>query len=94
MRSKGGVVDEGAGVPIEAKTDTVGPVVAAESVSCVELLVRGVGWATDVAAARASLGPVPHSMGTAKTEPKTVSVAGEIGPRQEQPSAVATKVET
>ena len=50
MRSKGGVADGGAGVPSEAEADTVEPVVAVESVSCVELLDRRVdcGWSSDV----------------------------------------------
>ena len=59
-------------MPSKAETDTVEPVVAAESISCVELLDRGVGCAMRVAAARASAEPVPHSMGMAKTEAKTV----------------------
>ena len=42
MRSEGGVADGGAGVPIEAKADTAEPVVAMESVSCVEVLGKGV----------------------------------------------------
>ena len=74
--------------------DTVEPVVAAEPVSCVELLNRGVGCAMGVAAARASAEPVPPSMGMAKTEAKTVSAAGEIDPRPVQPSVVATEAET
>ena len=44
-------------MPSEAETDTVEPVVAAGSVSCVELLDRGVGCATVIAAARASAEP-------------------------------------
>ena len=59
-------------MPTKAETDTVEPVVAAEAVSCVELLDRGVGCAMGVAAARASAEPVPPSMGMAKTEAKTV----------------------
>ena len=94
MRSEGDVADVGAGLPSEAGADTVGPVVAAESVSCVELLDRGVGWVTVVAAARASAGPVPPSLGTAKkNEAQTVSAAGEIDPRPVQPSAVVTEAE-
>ena len=58
------VVDDGrAGAPSEAETDAVEPVVAAETVSRVELRVelldRGVGCAMDVAAARASAEPMP-----------------------------------
>ena len=60
----------------KAETDTVERVVAAESVSCVELLDGGIGCAKVVAAARASAEPVPPSMGMAKTEAKTVSAAG------------------
>ena len=68
--------------------------VAVESVSCVELLDRGVDCAIVVAAARASAEPVPLSMGMATTEAKTVPAAGEIDPRPVQPSAVATEAET
>ena len=68
-------------MPKKAETDTVEPVVAAEYVSCVELLDRGDGCATVVAATRASVEPVPPSVGMAETEAKTVSVAGEIDPR-------------
>ena len=81
-------------MPSKAEKDTVEPVVAAEPVSCVELLDRGVGCAMGVAAARASAEPVPLSMDMAKTEAKTVSVAGEINPRPVQPSTVATEAET
>ena len=81
-------------MPTKAETDTVEPVVAAEAVSCVELLDRVVGCAMSVAAARASAEPVPPSMGMAKTEAKTVSAAGEIDPRPAQPSAVAKEAET
>ena len=81
-------------MPSETKADTLGAVVAGESVFCVELLDKGVGCATVVAAARASAGPVPLSVGMAKTEAKTVSAAGEIDPRPVQPSAVVTEIET
>ena len=73
MRFEGGVADGGAGVPSEAEADTVEPVVAVESVFCVELLDGGVDCATVVASARASAEPVPPSMGMAKSEAKTVS---------------------
>ena len=63
-------------MPSKADTDTVEPVVAAESVSCVELLDRGVGCAMGVLAARASAESVPLSMGMPKNEAKTVSAAG------------------
>ena len=79
-------------MPSKAETDTVEPVVAAESVSCVEILDRGVGCAMGVAAARASAEPVPPSMGMAKTE--TVSAAGVIDPRPVQSSVLATEAET
>ena len=39
--------------------DTVEPMVAAESISCVELLHRAVGCVMGVAAARASVEPMP-----------------------------------
>ena len=42
MRSESGVADGGAGVPSEAEADTVEPVVAVESMCCVELFDRGV----------------------------------------------------
>ena len=88
------VDDGGAGAPSKTKMDTVEPVVAAESVSCAELLDRGVGCAMGVAAARASAEPVPPSMGMTETQAKTVSVAGETDPRPIQPSVVATAAET
>ena len=47
-----------------------------------------------VAAAGASAEPVPHSMGMAKTEAKTVSAAGKFDPRPVQPSVVVTEAET
>ena len=65
--------------------------VAAESVSCVELFDRGVDYATVVAAARAYAEPVPPSVGMAKPKAKTLSAAGEIDTRPVQPSAEATK---
>ena len=71
-----GVADGGAGVPIKADKDTVESVVAAEFVSCVDLLDKGVGCTTVIAAARFSAKPVPPSMGMAKTKAKTVSAAG------------------
>ena len=94
MRFEGGVADRGTGVPSEAEADTVGPVVAAQSVSCVELLDRGVGCAAVFAAAKASSGLVSPSVGMAKTESKAVSAAGEIDPRPVQPSAVDMEAET
>ena len=81
-------------MPGEAGADTVGPVIATESVPYVELLEKGVGWATIVAAAGASAGPVPPSLGTAKNEAKAVPAAGKVGPRPGQRSAVATEAET
>ena len=44
-------------MPGKAETGTVEPVVAAESISCVELLDRGVGCAMVVAADKASAEP-------------------------------------
>ena len=67
-------------MPSKAETDTVEPVVAAGSVSCVELLDRGIGCAMSVAAVRASAEPVPPSMGMEKTEAK--SIRGRYGLRQ------------
>ena len=80
-------------MPSKVKTGTAEPVVAAESVSCVESLDKEVGCAMGVAAAKASAEPMPPSMGMKETETKTVSVAGEIDPRPVQPSAVATEAE-
>ena len=64
-----------------------------ESVSCVRLL-EGVGWVTAVAAVGASAEPTPTSVGTAKTDAKSLSGAGKIRPRPEQRSTVSTDVET
>ena len=80
MRSEDGFTVGGAEEPGEAGADTVGPVVSTESVTCVGLL-EGVGWATAVAAAGASAEPVPPSVGTAKTEAKSLSAAGEARPQ-------------
>ena len=44
-----------------------------------ELLGKGVGWATVVVAAGAAAEPVPTSVGTAKTEAKALST-DTIGP--------------
>ena len=81
-------------MPSKAETDAVEPVVAAGAVSFVENLDRYVGCAMSVVAARDSPQRVPPSMGMAKTEAKTVSAAGEIGPRPVQLSVVATRAET
>ena len=75
-------------MPSKAETDTVEPVVAAKSISCVELLDREISCVMGVAAARAFAQPVPPSMGMAKTEAQTASAAGEIDPRPVQPSVV------
>ena len=75
MRSEDGFTVWGAGEPGEAAADAVGPVVSTESVPCLGLL-EGVGWATVVAAAGALAEPVPDSVGTAKTNAKSLSAAG------------------
>ena len=93
MRSEDGFTVWGAGEPGEAGADAVGPVVSTESAPCVELL-EGVGWATVVAAAGASAEPVPTSVGTAKTEAKSLSAAGKARPRPGQRSTMATDAET
>ena len=93
MRSDDGFTVWGAGEPGEAEADAFGPVVSTESVPCVELLER-VGWATVVAAAGASVEPVPTSVGTAKTEAKSLSAAGKACPRLGQRFAVVTETET
>ena len=78
----------------KAETDTVQPVVASGSVSCVRLLNRGIGCETGVAAARSSAEMISPSISMAKIDAKTVSAAGEINPRPVQHSVVATKAET
>ena len=83
MRSEDGFAVWGAGEPGEAEADAVGPVVSTESVPCVELFEK-VGWATVVAAAGVSAEPVPTSVGTAKTEAKSLSAAGKARPRSGQ----------
>ena len=75
------------------EVDAVGPVVATESVSWVELL-DGDGWATVVVAAGTSAEPAPTSVGTAKTEAKSLSAAGKACPRLGQRLAVVTETET
>ena len=94
MRSEDVFAVGGAGEPGETGADTVGPVVSMESVPCVELLEKGVGWATVVAAAGASAEPAPTSVGTDKTETKSLSAASKARPRPGHRSTVATEVET
>ena len=67
---------------------------AADDLPCVELLEKGVGWATVVEAAGASAAPVPTSVGSAKTEVKALSAAGKTRPRLGQQSTVVTEAET
>ena len=88
MASPSGAPESG-----EAGADAVGSVVSAESVPCIEL-PEGVSWTTVVAAAGASAEPVPTSVGTAKTEAKSLSAAGNARPRSRQRSTVATDAET
>ena len=83
----------GAGEPGGAGADADRPVVSTESVPCAGLL-EGVGWATAVAAAGASAEPVPTSVGTAKTEAKSLLAAGKGRPRPGQRSTVVTDAET
>ena len=75
MRSEDGFTVWGAREPGEAEADAVVPVVSTELVPCVDLL-EGVGWATVVAVAGALAEPVPDSVGTAKTNAKSLSAAG------------------
>ena len=82
MRSEDGFTVGGVGEPGETATDAVGPVFSTESVPDVGLL-EGVGWATAVTAAGVSAEPVPTSVGTAKTEAKSLSAAGKARPRLE-----------
>ena len=94
MRSEGGFAVGGAEEPGDTGVDAIGPVVTTESVPCcVELLEKGVGWATVVAAAGASVEPVPTSVGKAKTEAKVLSATGKTRPRPGQRSTVATETE-
>ena len=93
MRSEDGFTVWGAGELGEAGADAVGPVFSTESVPCVELL-EGVGWATIVESAGASAELVPTSVGTAKTEAKSLSAAGKVRPRPGQRSTVVTEAET
>ncbi len=76
IRSEGGLADRSAGVPSKVYPNTVGPEVARESMSCTELIDRGVDWMTVVAAARASGGGVMPSVGTKKTEWKAELAEG------------------
>ena len=89
MRSEDGFTVWGSGEPGEAEADAVGPVDSTESVPCIELL-EGVGGATVVAAVGASAEPVPTSVGSAKTEAKTLSAAGKARPGPGQRSTVST----
>ena len=72
MRSEDGFAVGGAGEPGATGAGTVGQVVMTESIPCLELLNKGVGWAT-VAAAGASAALAPTPVGTAKIEEKAVS---------------------
>ena len=92
MRSEDGFAVGGNDEPGETEVDAVSPVVSNESVSGVDLL-EGVGWTTVVAASGASAEPVPTSLGTVKTEAKTLSAAGKIRPQPVQRSTVATEAE-
>ena len=93
MRSEDGFAVRGAGEPGEAEADAVGTVVSTESISCVELL-QEVGLATVVATAAASVEPVPTSVGTVKTEAKSLSAEGKVHPWPGQRSMVVTDAET
>ena len=93
IRSEDGFTVGGVGEPGEAGADAVGPVVSTESVPCVGLY-EGVGWTTIVAAAGASAESAVTSVGTAKTEAKSLSAAGRPLPRPGQRSKVATDAET
>ena len=94
MRPEHGFAVGSAGEPGETGAGTVGQVVLTESVPCVRLLEKGVGWVTVAAAAGASAEPVPTSVGTAKTEAKAFSVAGKARARPGQQLMVATESET
>ena len=92
MRFEDGFTVWGVGEPVQAGA-VIGPMGSTESVPCVELL-EGISWATAVAAAGASVEPAPTSVGTAKTETKSLSAAGKARQRPGQPSTVATCAET
>ena len=87
VRPEGGKAIGGAGSCGEG-ADAAGSVISAESAPCGVLDVGGTCWATLVAAAGASAEPVPPPEGTAKTEAKAVSVAGEKSPRPGRQSPV------
>ena len=93
MWSEDGFTVGGTGEAGVAEANAVGPVISTESVPCVELF-EGVGWATVVAAAVAFAEPVPTSVGTANTEAKSLSAAGNVRPRPGQRSTVVTEAET
>ena len=93
MRSEDGFTVWGAGEPGEPGADAVGLVISTESAPCVGLF-EGVGYAMAVAAAGASGEPLPTSVGTAKTESKSLSATGNVPPRPGQRSTVATDAET
>ena len=76
MRPEDGFAVGGGGEPGEGEADADGPMVSTESAPCVELLEKRVGWATVVAAARASAELVPTSVGTAKNGAEAMSAVG------------------
>ena len=92
MRSEDGFTVGGAGEPGGAGADAVGRVVSTESVPSVGLL-EGVGRATPAAAAGSSAEPAPISVGTARTEAKSLSAGGKALSRPGQRSTVATDAE-
>ena len=84
-------------MPGKAETDAVEPLVAAESVSCVELRDRVLGCAMVVAATWAAAEPVPPSMGMAKTkrkrcqrQVKSTRDRYRLWPRRRRPKTRAT----
>ena len=77
MRLEGGKAVRGAGWPGGEGVDAVESMIAAGAAPREVLNGEGACWATVVAAAGASAGPVPHSEGTAKTGAKAVSAAGK-----------------
>ena len=94
MRPEGGKAVGGAGSPFGKGADAAGSVIVAESAPCEVLDGEGGCWTTLVAAAVASAEPVPPSEGTAKTEARAVSAAGNTSPRPGRQSSVATAAVT
>ena len=77
MRSEGGKIVRGAGLPGDGGADAAGSVITAESSPCKALVRREARWATVVAVAGASAEPRSPPEGTTKTEAKAALVMRE-----------------